>query len=275
MTAGCFMSKGNLLKYHMAEFNNLYQRAIYYDIVFKRDVTSEIDFLHELYTRLNDRSPQSLLDLACGPAYHARNFAGRGLRAVGLDLRDEMLRFAADQAAAEGVTGIEWIAADMRYLNLEKPVDIALNAFDGIDCLTGNDDLIDHFKAISACLNPGGLYIIDVSPLRYTSYSHYKPWCYTGDRDGIHVEIQWATNNPAFDPITNISHTEMEIRITENGTTAMYHDSARERIVCGTEIDLLARLSGGFKICGWYGAYDFDQPVEGGERFIAVLQKVG
>src|SRR5262249_54063241 len=110
----------------MAEFNNLYQRAIYYDIVFKRDVTSEIDFLIEAYTRLNGHAPQSLLDLACGPAYHSRVAAARGLRVVGLDLREEMLKFAQDQAAAEGVTGIEWIAADMRYLKLDNPVDIAL-----------------------------------------------------------------------------------------------------------------------------------------------------
>lgn len=262
----------------MAEFNHLYQRAVYYDIVFKRDVSQEVDFIIEVYQRATGQAPSSLLDLACGPAYHAREFARRGLRAAGLDLRPEMLHFAADQANAEGVTGIEWLAEDMRYVQLPYPVDIAINAFDGIDCLTNNDDLIAHFRAIARNLTPGGIYLIDVTHPRYTSYSYYEPFAYAGERDGISVQIRWATNNPVFDPVTNLSNTELEVLVNDHGNQFTIKDTACERLLCGQEIDLLARLAGNLKPIGWYGAYNLHQPADhspSATRLIAVLQKFG
>lgn len=261
----------------MAEFNTLYQRAVYYDIVFKRDVSQEVDFIIAVYQQATGQMPQSLFDLACGPAYHAREFARRGFRAIGLDLRPEMLQFAADQAAAEGISGIEWLAADMRDVRLAQPVDIAINVFDGIDCLSHNDDLIAHFRTIAHNLTPRGLYLIDVTHPRFASHSYYEPFTYSGERDGISVEIHWATNQPLFDPVTNLAYTELEMIVNDHGSKFTIKDSACERILCGQEIDLLARLAGNLKPIGWYGAYDLHQPVDfspAATRMIAVLQKI-
>jgi SAM-dependent methyltransferase len=261
----------------MAEFNNLYQRAVYYDVVFKRDVMPEIDFIKEVYCQHHGRPPRALLDLACGPGYHARAFARQGGRAVGLDLREEMLHFAAEQAAAEGVTSVEWVAADMRSLELDAPVDVALNAFDGIDCLTSNEDLIAHFRAIAANLTPGGLYLIDVTHPRLTDFSCYQPVIFAGSRDGIDVEIRWATNQPVFDPVTHIADTELELHIQDHGKQFVIKDTARERLVSGQEITLLSMLAGGLTPVAWYGAYDLNQPLQqspDAPRMIAVLQKV-
>jgi hypothetical protein len=165
----------------------------------------------------------------------------------------------------------------MRSLQLETPVDVALNAFDGIDCLTSNEDLIAHFRAIAANLTPGGLYIIDVTHPRLTDFSCYLPTTFTGSRDGIEVEIRWATNRPTFDPVTHISDTELELHIRDNGEQFVIKDTARERLLCGQEITLLALLTGGLTPIGWYGAYDLKQPLQqapDAQRMIAVLQKV-
>ncbi|MCB2108659.1 MAG: hypothetical protein KDE14_13210, partial [Rhodobacteraceae bacterium] len=70
----------------MAEFNQVYARAAYYDIVFRRDVSHEVDFLLAEYKRLNGRDAASMLEIACGPGYHARQFARRGLATHRLDL---------------------------------------------------------------------------------------------------------------------------------------------------------------------------------------------
>ena len=120
----------------MAEFNEVYQRAVYYDIVFNRDVSCEVDFIRDVFRHHSGRDLRSVLDIACGPGYHARAFAQQGVRAVGLDLRGEMLKFASDQAEAEGAS-VEWIEADMRYVKLAEPVDAAISMFDGIDALRG------------------------------------------------------------------------------------------------------------------------------------------
>lgn len=110
----------------MAEYNQVYQKAIYYDIAFNRDVSREVDFMLALYQKQTGVDLRSVLDIACGPGYHAREFAKRGLRAVGLDLRPEMLLFAQEQAALENVS-IQWIAQDMRYFELDEPVDMAIS----------------------------------------------------------------------------------------------------------------------------------------------------
>ena len=64
----------------MAEHLNLYQRATYYDIIFDRNVSREVDFITAIFNRHNGAELNSVLDIACGPGYHAREFARRGLR---------------------------------------------------------------------------------------------------------------------------------------------------------------------------------------------------
>jgi len=67
----------------MAEYHELYRRARYYDIVFRRDVGREIDFLLAACHRHAGIEPASLLDIACDPGYHAWEAARRGLRSIG------------------------------------------------------------------------------------------------------------------------------------------------------------------------------------------------
>ena len=260
---------------YMASFNDLYQLAQYYDIVFRRDVSAEVQFVCDAYMQLNSHAPQSLLDLACGPGYHARTAAKLGLTAIGLDLRPEMLDLAHSYAEEDGVQ-VEWMAADMRYLQLESPVDVILNVFDGIDCLLTNDDLIAHFRAMSACLTDGGIYLVDVSHPRYTSFSHYEKWTYAKERDGVQVRINWAINDPVVNPKTSISDTQLEILVNHDGESIRIVDRAQERIISAQEIDLLARFTDDLHPIGWYGGYDLtclleDNPLA--ERMIIILQK--
>ena len=131
----------------MAEHHELYQRAFYYDIALKRDVGAEIDFLFFVYEHYTGGSLRSVIDLACGPGYHARAFAQRGIRSVGLDLHPEMIQYAADQAAIDGVK-VEWVAADMRFFQLSPSVNMAICMFDGLDALVKNEDLIQHLRAV-------------------------------------------------------------------------------------------------------------------------------
>ena len=56
----------------MAEYNTMYSQARYYDIVFNRDVSREVEFVSTLYQQHNGQSVASVLELACGPGYHAR-----------------------------------------------------------------------------------------------------------------------------------------------------------------------------------------------------------
>jgi SAM-dependent methyltransferase len=260
----------------MAEYNYFYQKAMYYDIVFHRDVSREIDFIREVYRQLVGGEAAALLDLACGPGYHARDFAKRGFRAVGLDLRTEMIGFAQQCAEQEGVS-VDWIAADMRYVELDQPVDVVINMFDGIDCLNHNDDIIAHLRAMAGNMTPGGLYFMDVTHPRDLGYGGYTmPFIYRGERDGVKVEIEWATNNPQIDPVNSTYLTEVTMRVNDHGEEIVTVDTACERILTGQEIVMLCELSGALKPVAWYGDFNIEQPLDSSpqsRRMITVLQK--
>jgi SAM-dependent methyltransferase len=261
----------------VAEFNEVYQRAIYYDIVFNRDVSDEVDFIREVFRHHAGRELRSVLDIACGPGYHARAFAKSGIRAVGLDLRGEMLKFAADQAVSEGVA-VEWLEADMRYMKLAEPVDAAISMFDGIDALQTDDDLLTHLLCIADNLTPGGIYMLDLSLPADYHYELYPHVAYHGVRDGVEVDIYWATNRPQFDYSTGVAHVEIEMHINDHGEKRMLRDTANERLLCAGELRLLAKLSGVLDVVGWYGDIKLSQPLDHTpmtKRMICVMQKRG
>lgn len=259
----------------MAEHNELYQRASYYDVIFNRDVGRELEFVSALYERLNGRPLQAVLDLACGPGYHARGFAARGVRAYGLDLRPEMIAFAREHAPP-GLDNLSWIVGDMRAFTLAEPVDAAFTMFDSIDCLLTNSDLIEHLRAVAANLRPGGIYLIDLTHPRDCSPFHYGDFCYEGERDGCHVRIDWATNQPIIDPQAQTSLVQVTMRVNDRGHELVFSDLAYERFLFAQEIEALARLSGVFAVRAWHGDFDLGQPFDNSpasRRMIAVLQK--
>lgn len=261
----------------MAQHDQLYQRAVYYDIALQRNVGPEVDFILEVFRRHTGHDPSSVLEIGCGPGYHARAFSRRGLRAVGLDLSAPMIQLAGQQASSEDVD-VEWMVADMRDFHLGEAVDLAVCCFDGVDALLDTDDLLHHLRTVEQNLTPGGLYVIDCTHPRDCSYTNYGDYTYSGERDGIKVDIVWATNNPQIDPVTGVAEVGLEMRVQENGFRHVIRDVARERCFTPQEINLLVRLSGAFEIVDWYGAFDVNQKLDNSPqsyRMIAVLQKPG
>jgi hypothetical protein len=187
-----------------------------------------------------------------------------------------MISMAQQKSAAEAVD-VTWLQADMRQFQLDAPVDLAFCIFDGLDALLSDDDLIHHFQTIAQNLKPGGLYIIDLTHARDCTYGHYFPVRYRGQRDGLAIEIKWATNNPCYDLVTGTAHVELEMHVNDHGQQLVIHDSANERLFFPTEIRLLARLSQGLQVVGWYGDFRLDQPLDyspESRRMIGVLQKI-
>jgi hypothetical protein len=164
----------------------------------------------------------------------------------------------------------------MRHVRLANPVDIAINVFDGIDCLLTNDDLVSHFRAIAASLTPGGLYFIDLTHPRDCFFAYDRDWRYKGERDGVSVEIVWAVNRPVMNPVDHTYHTAIEMHINDHGNQFIIPDESNERLLSAQEITLLAALSGALQPVAWYGGYDIHQPFDmspGSKKMIAVLQK--
>lgn len=260
----------------MAQHAGLYQRAMYYDIALERDVEREVDFILDSYMRHVGEPLTSVLDVACGPGYHARALARRGVRVTGLDLYAEMLALAQDRSAAEGLD-VDWVTADMRDFRLARPVDSAICMFDGIDALVDDDDVIAHLRAVAMNVKEGGLYLIDCTHPRDCSYESYGAYQYGGERDGVRVDIEWSTNGPAIDPASGVAEVEIELRVSQNGSLEVIRDVARERCFTAPELRLLARASDAFSIAAWYGDMNVNQPLDSSSdsrRMIAVLQRI-
>lgn len=262
---------------NMAEYNEIYARATYYDIALGRDVTREVAFVRDLFAKLAGRPLGSVLEIACGPGYHARAFARLGVEAHGLDLRPEMVAFARDRAAEDGVT-VDWLAADMRTFRMAKPMDAIVTMYDGIDCLLTQDELIDHFRTVGENLAPDGIYVIELTHPKDTGFAEYGSFAYTGKRGGTEVEVRWAVNEPSHDPATLVAEVDVEMRIRENGQERVIKDRARERMYTAPEIVALARLSGRLAVTHYFGDFRLDQPLdysEGARRMILVLRPAG
>jgi hypothetical protein len=261
----------------MADHKALYAQATYYDIVFDRDVSHELNFAFNTFCELNGgRQPQALIDIACGPGYHAIQAAQRGLRTIGLDLREEMVKLGAEKAASKGVN-VSWLAEDMRTFVLRLPVDIALNMFDSFDVLATDDDVIAHFKAMHTNIVPGGIYMIDLSHPRDTSYGVYGDFAYTGQRDGIHVKIQWEVHR-GFDLLTGLSDATTHLYATHpDGTVEHFESRAHERLYLPRELNDLVERAGGFRNVGWYGNFRKNQPLDYSSnaiRAVAIYQRL-
>lgn len=258
----------------MAEHMNLYQKASYYDVIFDRDIEREIEFLLGVYRHHVGREPESVLELACGPGYHARAFSERGLSAAGLDLSEPMIRMARAKSEERGIE-VKWIVGDMREFCLEGPVDLAFVMFDGLDALLSNDDLLLHFQSTAENLKPDGMYVVDLTHPRDCNHFEYGQFHYAGERDGVRVEIDWATNEPQFDLVTGVAEVEIQVTITEAGQVTTLQDRAFERMLLPQEIKLLARLSNAFEVVAWYGDYNvgakFDMSPSS-RRMIAALK---
>ncbi len=260
----------------MAEFNEVYARASYYDIAFSRDIGREVDFVFGEYARLNQRPLRSLLEIACGPGYHARAFAQRGVETHGLDLRPEMIDFAREKAKLDAVD-VRWIVADMRAFSLPHPVDAIITMYDSLDCLVNNDDIVAHFRTVARNLTPGGIYLFELTHPRDCSMHAYGKFTYAGEKNGTKVEISWATNNPRHDAFTQVAEVETVLRVIENGKEALYRDRAYERYLSPQELVALTKLSGSLRVIECYG--DFvpglrmdNSPAS--RRMIFVLQKL-
>ncbi len=247
----------------MAEFNELYARARYYDIALRRDVTREIDFVEAVFRRLAGRAPGAVLEIACGPGYHTRALARRGIKATGLDLRPEMIAYAAERAREDGVAAA-WIAADMRDFTLPQPVDVVLTMYDAFDCLLDQDDVIAHFRNVAANLAPGGIYLLEFTHPHDTGFAEYGSFRYEGERDGTKVVIDWATNGATYHPLTLTADVEVAMTVTERGASRRFVDRASERMFTAPEIAALARLSGALRLVASFGDFDVDRPLDDG-----------
>ena len=170
-----------------------------------------------------DSGVRSVLELAAGPAEHARELARRGLRAATLDLSPAMCGYAAAQAKAAGVD-LQVVQGDMRGFVVTGPggtpvlFDAAITMLNSVCHLFTLDDLVRHLTAVRANLVPGGLYIVELAhPADFFGSVPRTSSEWTTDAPGVHADVHWGGRTDQIDPLTQVTKEHMTI-------TAAYDD---------------------------------------------------
>ena len=109
------------------------------------------------------RPSHSVLDLCCGQGRHSVALAKTGIAVTGVDLSEEMLSLARDNATAAGVE-VDLIQADMRRLPeaLQGKFDAVVNLFSSFGYLESEADDQQVLHQVAGCLKPGGTVLMDL-----------------------------------------------------------------------------------------------------------------
>jgi SAM-dependent methyltransferase len=109
-----------------------------------------------IWTILDLKPGERVLDLPCGAARHALLLRARGAKVSGVDLSSVML----GEAARAGARCVA--CGDMRRLPLREAVfDAAYNVFTSIGYFEDDRDNLEVFREVHRVLRPGGRFFVD------------------------------------------------------------------------------------------------------------------
>jgi SAM-dependent methyltransferase len=252
----------------------LYEAACAY-----RDVPGEVEALLRWsgQHRVSEAGPlRSVLELAAGPAEHARELARRGLDATTLDLSPAMCARAGDLAAKDAV-GLTVVQADMRDFSLPGRFDLAITMLNSLCHLLTLDDLLQHLASVARHVAPGGLYVIELAhPADFFAAERRTSSEWTSEVDGGTVSVRWGGGKDEIDPVTQITREHVSVTYHKRGgAVRTVTDVVPNRFWTATELTAAVRLAGGFAVVASYGDFDADTPVEAADawRMIVVLRR--
>lgn len=117
----------------------------------------------ETILRAAKKTPNSVLDLACGTGSMSLLLAKRGYRVLGADISEEMLTVAAQKACELPENPPYYICQPMQRLRLPKTVDLVVCLLDSLNYLKQPEDCRETLRRVYRSLAPGGMFIFDIN----------------------------------------------------------------------------------------------------------------
>lgn len=233
-----------------------YSHAFYYDIAFDfKNVPQECDFLASLIAQYSpDLSAKSFIEIAAGPALHALEMSRRSWSAGALDLSEEMQAYGLGKATKENLK-IQYYCDDMINFKIPQTYDMAAILMDSTSYLLTNEEVIHHLKSVAACLNKGGIYVLEMNhPKSVLSTSKTTSTAWEMSREDCHVKVNWGHPDDVFDPVTQTTNVSVQLLVTDKGIEKSFKDQALQRSFTFTEFSALVLASGVFELVSTYGA---------------------
>ena len=121
--------------------------------------TAEVD---RALGMLKPEGSERVLDLACGIGRHSLELRRRGFEVVGLDISEELLAIARQEAEAQSLE-ISFVQADLRELDLIEEFDLVLSLNDGaVGYFETDEENSRTFEVVSQALRPGGGHLMQL-----------------------------------------------------------------------------------------------------------------
>lgn len=264
---------------HYGRVPGIYDQPEFYEAACAyRDVPTEVDALLRWsgrHRRPSAGPPRSVLELAAGPAEHARDLARRGLDATALDLNPAMCARAACLAEAAGIR-LRVVEADMRDFSIAADFDLAVTMLNSLCHLLSLDDMLGHLASVRRHLSQDGLYIVELAhPADYFAAERRTSSEWSGETSGGTVSVRWGAQDQ-IDPVTQVTREHVSVTYHKRGgPVRTVTDVVPNRFWTATELTAAIRLAGGFTIAASYGDFAADVPVDAADawRMILVLSR--
>ncbi|NLY17710.1 MAG: methyltransferase domain-containing protein [Clostridiaceae bacterium] len=120
------------------------------------------DYIESLFSKFCENKPRLVLDLACGTGSLTIELAKRGYDMIGFDISPDMLSCAMEKSSQMNLP-VLWICQDMRSFELYGTVDAIVCCLDGLNYIKNSMDLTKVFSLAGNYLNPGGVFLFDLS----------------------------------------------------------------------------------------------------------------
>lgn len=229
-----------------------------YDSLIDTDYPKFVSYYKEILKRF-DIKAHLVADLGCGTGTLSDLLQKEGFDVIGIDSSPEML-----SVAKQKYSDILFLNQSVTEFELYGTVDAAFSSLDVINYLLEDDDVSKLFSLIKNYLNPGGVYIFDISSYRKISET-------LGNNTFVFEEndIFYTWENEFEDDILEMYLTFFK---KEGDTYRRFEESQLQRAYKSEEICALAKEAG-LEVLGIFSDFTFEGEKEDSQRIFFVLKK--
>lgn len=231
----------------------------YLNVYRHRNETDAVKLVDLILDKIDLQPGSSVLDMACGSGRHSIRFARKGFDVSAIDLSENLLQVAKEQAEESNLK-IDFIRADLRTFRLDKKFDLAINLFTSFGYFQSDDANFKVFENSYHHLKKDGYLVIDYFNKNFISENLVKKS--VEEIEGNEVLQERFIEGNRVNKIISISR---------NGSTDEYYESVR--MYSDEEIENeLKRI--GFDILNKFG--DFEGNIFNGRlspRLILISKK--
>ena len=206
-----------------------------------------------------------LLDLGCGTGSMSIEMAKRGFDVIGVDLSIGMLNEARMKAYESGAQ-ILLLNQSMDELDLYGTVDCAICVLDGINHLSGKEQIKAAFEKVSLFMNPGGAFAFDVNTL-YKHKNVLADNVYVYETENVYCV--WQNSYNEADSSVDIS---LDFFEEEDGIYYRSEESFTEKAYELSDISAWLTQAG-FEVIGVYDDMTFEKVAPESERAVFLAKK--